>query len=307
MGRKLSLTAADGHRLGAYRADPVGTARGRVVVIQEIFGVNRHIRSVCDRLAEAGYVALAPQVFDRITPNFETGYSEMEIAKAREFIAKIDWDKLMEDTKAAVNALKREGPVAVLGFCMGGSVAYLASARIDGLAAAVCYYGGQIIRYIDEKPRCPVQMHFGENDGHIPLSDVETMRKKRPEAEIHVYPGAGHGFHCDERGSYEAKSAKQAWDRSLAFLSRSFAAAGPIGALLAGGGPRPSPAPPPAQSPIAKQSGAPAPAAKGAARKVKPAAKKRSAAKKKVKGKAKKAKNSAKKSKKKAKKKSKRR
>jgi carboxymethylenebutenolidase len=313
MGRKLSLTAADGHRLGAYRADPVGTPRGRVVVIQEIFGVNRHIRSVCDRLAEAGYVALAPQVFDRISPNFETGYSEMEVAKAREFIAKVDWAKLMEDTKAAFDSLKREGPVAILGFCMGGSVAYLASARIDGLAAAVCYYGGQIIRYIDEKPRCPVQMHFGETDGHIPLSDVETMRKKQPEAEIHVYAGAGHGFHCDERGSFEPKSAKQAWDRSLAFLSRSFAAASPIGAMLAGGAPRPAPAPMPAQSPIAKQSGAPAPAAAGASRQAPVKAKKTAKPKKKAKAKTKKsakkksAKKSAKKSKKKAKKKSKRR
>jgi carboxymethylenebutenolidase len=307
MGRKLFLTAADGHRLGAYRADPIGTPRGRVVVIQEIFGVNRHIRSVCDRLAEAGYVALAPQIFDRITPNFETGYSEMEVAKAREFIAKVDWAKMMEDVRAAYNALKREGPVAILGFCMGGSVAYLAAARIDGLVAAVCYYGGQIIRYIDEKPRCPVQMHFGELDTHIPASDVETMRRKRPEAEIHVYSGAGHGFHCDERGSYEPKSAKQAWDRSLAFLSRSFAAAGPIGALLAGGGPRPAPEPLPAQSPIAKQSGAPAPSARGA-KKSKAKAKKRATPRKKAKAKKKSAKKkSVKRSKRKAKKKSRRR
>ena len=147
MGRKLSLTAADGHRLGAYRADPVGTPRGRVVVIQEIFGVNRHIRSVCDRLAEAGYVALAPQIFDRITPNFETGYSEIEVAKAREFIAKIDWAKVMEDTQAAVNALKREGPVAVLGFCMGGSVAYLAVGK-DRRARC----GGLLLRRTDHPP-----------------------------------------------------------------------------------------------------------------------------------------------------------
>ena len=302
MGRKLSLTAADGHRLGAYRADPVGTARGRVVVIQEIFGVNRHIRSVCDRLAEAGYVALAPQIFDRITPNFETGYSEIEIAKAREFIAKIDWAKVMEDTQAASTRSSARDRLRSSVSAWAEASRIWRSAKIEGLAAAVCYYGGQIIRYIDEKPRCPVQMHFGENDSHIPLGDVETMRKKRPEAEIHVYPGAGHGFHCDERGSYEAKSAKQAWDRSLAFLSRSFAAAGPIGALLAGGGPRPAPAPLPAQSPIAKQSGAPAPSAKPATRsKSKPKAKKSAKPKKKAKAKAKK---SAKKSKKKAKKKS---
>jgi carboxymethylenebutenolidase len=302
MGRKLNLTAGDGHRFGAYRADPVGTPRGRVVVVQEIFGVNRHIRSVCDRLAEAGYVALAPQIFDRITPNFETGYSEMEVAKAREYIAKIDWAKVMEDTRAAYNALKREGPVAILGFCMGGSVAYLGATRIEGMAAAVCYYGGQIIRHIDEKPRCPVQMHFGELDTHIPLSDVETMRQKRPEVEIHVYPGAGHGFHCDERGSYEPKSAKQAWDRSLAFLSRSFAAAGPVGALLAGGSLRPSPEPLPTQSPIAKQSGAPAPASRRSTKKSKPKGKKRAKPKKKAK-----AKKSGKRMKKKTKRKSKRR
>jgi carboxymethylenebutenolidase len=287
MGRKLTLRAADGHQLGAYRADPIGTPRGRVVVIQEIFGVNRHIRSVCDRLAEAGYVALAPQIFDRIVPNFETGYSEMEVAKAREYIPKLDWAKVMEDTRAAVDALKREGPVAVMGFCLGGSVAYLAAARFDGLAAAVCYYGGQIIKFIDEKPRAPVQMHFGENDGHIPLSDVETMRQKRPDAEIHVYAGAGHGFHCDERGSFEPKSAKIAWERSLAFLSKSFAKSSPVGAILAGGAPRPSPAPLPAKSPIAKQSGAAAPGT-ALKRKSKPKAKKRAKPKKKAKAKAKK-------------------
>jgi len=200
--------------------------------------------------------------------------------------------------------LRREGPVAVLGFCLGGSVAYLSAAKIDRLAAAVCYYGGQIIRYIDEKPRCPVQMHFGELDTHIPASDVETMRQKRPEAEIFVYPGAGHGFHCDERGSFEPRSAKMAWERSLAFLSRSFAAAGPVGAMLAGAA-RPSPAPMPAQSPIAKQSGAPAPAAKPKAKKKskkKAKAKKKSGKKAKKKARAKAKKKSAKRSKKKGKK-----
>jgi carboxymethylenebutenolidase len=297
MGRKLNLRSADGHQLGAYRADPVGTPRGRVVVIQEIFGVNRHIRSVCDRLAEAGYVALAPQIFDRVAPNFETGYSEMEVAKAREFIPKLDWGKIVDDTRAAFDALKREGPTAIMGFCLGGSVSYLAATKFSGLTAAVCYYGGQIVKHIDDKPRCPVQMHFGETDAHIPLSDVETMRKKRPEAEIYVYPGAGHGFHCDERGSFEPKAAKMAWERTLAFLGRSFATAGPVGSILAGGAPRPSPEPLPTKSPIAKQSGAPAPASRSAPRKSKAKAKKRAAPKKRAKAKAKK---SAKKPKKKA-------
>jgi len=222
MGRKLKLKAADGFELGAYRADPAGTPRGRVVVIQEIFGVNNHIRSVCDRLAGAGYIALAPQIFDRVERDFETGYSDAEVAHARTFIPKLDWAKVMMDTEAAIDALKREGAVAVMGFCLGGSVSYLAATRVGGLAGAVCYYGGQIIQHIDKKTRCQVQMHFGAHDTHIPLSDVETMKQKQPQAEIYVYQHAGHGFHCDERGSYDQPSSRIAWERTLGFLSRGF-------------------------------------------------------------------------------------
>ena len=222
MGRKIKLKAADGFELGAYRADPAGTPRGRVAVIQEIFGVNNHIRSVCDRLASGGYIALAPQVFDRVERNFETGYSESEVAHARTFIPKLDWAKVMMDTEAAIDALKREGSVAVIGFCLGGSVSYLAATKLGGLAAAVCYYGGQIIQHIDKKPRCPVQMHFGALDTHIPMSDVEMMKEKQPQAEIYVYQHAGHGFHCDERGSYDQPSSRIAWERTLGFLKRSF-------------------------------------------------------------------------------------
>jgi carboxymethylenebutenolidase len=222
MGRKLKLKAADGFELGAYRADPAGTPRGRVVVIQEIFGVNNHIRSVCDRLAQAGYVALAPQVFDRVERDFECGYSDAEVAHARTFIPKLDWAKVMDDTEAAIDALKREGSVAVIGFCLGGSVSYLAATKVGGLAGAVCYYGGQIIQHIDKKPRCPVQMHFGANDTHIPMSDIEIMRQKQPQADIYVYQHAGHGFHCDERGSYDQPSSRIAWERTLGFLSRGF-------------------------------------------------------------------------------------
>jgi carboxymethylenebutenolidase len=225
MGNRLILRAADGHQLGAYRADAAGTPRGRIVVIQEIFGVNHHIRSVCDRLAQAGYTALAPQIFDRLVRDFESGYSEPEIAKAREYIPKLDWAKIMLDTQAAVDQLKREGPVAILGFCMGGTVAFLAATKLDGLAAAICYYGGMIAKHADAKPRCPTQMHFGELDGHIPMTDVANIRAKRPDCEIHIYQGAGHGFHCDERASYEPNSAKIAWGRSLGFLARVFSTA----------------------------------------------------------------------------------
>jgi carboxymethylenebutenolidase len=208
-------------------------------------------------LAEAGYVAIAPQVFDRMQRDFECGYSPEEIAHAREFIPKLDWDKVMLDTRAAIGALEKDGPVAVLGFCLGGSVAYLAATQVPGLAAAVCYYGGQIIKFIDKSPRCPVQMHFGALDTHIPQSDVETMRRKQPAAKIYVYEGAGHGFHCDERGSYEPNSARIAWGRSLDFLARAFDTTA-----------RPMEAPTvraPA-TPIAKQAGAGKPKARAAAK-----------------------------------------
>lgn len=223
MGTKVTLTAADGFRLSAYRADPAGPVRGGVVIIQEIFGVNHHIRSICDRLADAGYRAMAPQVFDRIEPNFESGYTEPEMTHARELMSRIDWAKMVLDASAAVDALKREGPVAIMGFCMGGSVAFLASTRLGGLAAAICFYGGRIVRDADSKPKCLVQMHFGEEDTHITMSDVETIRQKRPECEIHVYPGAGHAFSNEDRNSYELRSAKISWQRSLALLSRVFA------------------------------------------------------------------------------------
>jgi carboxymethylenebutenolidase len=228
MGTKVTLTAADGFQLGAYRADPKGPPRGGVVVIQEIFGVNHHIRAVCDRLADAGFRTMAPQVFDRMAPNFESGYSEAEVAKAREFIPRLDWAKLMLDASAAVDALKKEGgPVAMIGFCMGGTVAFIAATRLGGLAASICYYGGQIVRFADNKPRCPVQMHFGEKDASITMGDVETIRQKRPECEIFTYPGAGHAFNRDESASYEPNSARIAWQRTLAFLTKALGNARP--------------------------------------------------------------------------------
>src|SRR5690606_37051478 len=126
------------------------------------------------------------------------------------------------DTEAAVDELKKEGAVAVMGFCLGGSVSWISATKFGGLAAAVCYYGGQIMQHIDKTPRCPVQMHFGAQDTHIPVSDVEIMKEKQPQAEIYIYQHAGHGFHCDERGSYDQPSARLAWERTLGFLKRGF-------------------------------------------------------------------------------------
>ena len=220
MGKHFTLTAADQHALGAYRAEPQGAAKGAIVVIQEIFGVSHHIRAVCDRFAGEGYVAVAPALFDRQQKNFESGYSPDEIANARKFIANPDWDAMLRDTNAAIEDVKAAGPVGIVGFCMGGTIAFLAATRLTGLAAAVAYYGGRIVAFADEKPRCPTQMHFGEKDQSIPLSDVETIKQKRPDCEIYVYKDAQHGFHCDERASYSADSAAQAWERMQAFLKK---------------------------------------------------------------------------------------
>jgi carboxymethylenebutenolidase len=221
LGKQFSLTSADKFQLGAYRADPSGPAKGGIVVIQEIFGVNHHIRAVCDRLAGEGYAALAPALFDRQEKNFESGYTPDEIANARKFVANPDWGAMLRDTQAAIDELKKEGPVAIMGFCMGGTIAFLAACKLNGLSAAVCYYGGQIAKNADEKPKVPTQMHFGDKDASIPMSDVEMIKKKRGgDSEIYVYPDAQHGFHCDERGSFHGASAKAAWQRATDFLKK---------------------------------------------------------------------------------------
>jgi carboxymethylenebutenolidase len=219
LGEHITLTTSDGHQLGAYRAEPSGAPKGGIVVAQEIFGVNSHIRNICDRLAAAGYAATAPALFDRFVRDFETGYSPEEVAHARGYLAQIDWNKMLLDIDAAVADVRPAGPVGVVGFCLGGSIAYLAATRLKGLAAVVAYYGGQIVKYADETPSCPVQMHFGDQDAGIPLSDVESIRQKRPDTEIHVY-AAGHGFNCDERSAFHPQSAALAWQRTLDFLAR---------------------------------------------------------------------------------------
>lgn len=220
MGKHVALTAADKHQLGGYRADPAGTPKGAIVVIQEIFGVNSHIRNVCDRFAGEGYVAVAPALFDRQVKDFQSGYSPDEITEARKFIANPDWDAMLRDTDAAIKEVKSAGPAAIVGFCMGGTVAFLAATRLSGLAAAVGYYGGAIVKFAEEKPKCPTELHFGEKDAGIPMTDVETIRKKRPDVMIFTYADAGHGFHCDERGSYHKASADIAWGRTMEFLKK---------------------------------------------------------------------------------------
>ena len=219
LGNQISLTASDGFKLGGYRADPAGTPKGGLVVIQEIFGVNHHIRTVCDRFAALGYASVAPAIFDRITPNFECGYSPAEIETARGLIPKVDWAAMMRDTAAAIDAVKGAGKVGIVGYCMGGSVAFLAACNLDGLSCAIGYYGGAIAKNADGKPKVPTLLHFGDQDQSIPVSDVEIVRQRRPDVEIHVYH-AGHGFSCDERGSYNEAAHKEALERTLTWLTQ---------------------------------------------------------------------------------------
>ena len=220
MGKHVSLTAADKFMLGGYRADPAGSPKGAVVVIQEIFGVNNNIRKKCDEFAALGYVAIAPALFDRTKKDFDSGYSPDEVAAARKFIEKPDMAAFLRDTQAAIDEVKSVGPVGIVGFCLGGSIAFLASTRLSGLKAAVGYYGGMIAKNADEKPKIPVMLHFGATDPSIPLADVETIKQKRPEIEVHVYEGAGHAFSNSDRTNFHPPSAQVADQRTKDFFAK---------------------------------------------------------------------------------------
>jgi len=217
MGKMIELTAGDGHKLGAYRADPAGKPRGGVVVIQEIFGVNSHIRSVTDGYAAEGYLAIAPAMYDRVQRNYETGYTQEDIQAGVAIMQKLNWDQTMLDAKAAIDAVKPAGKVGIVGYCWGGTVAWVAAARLSGLACAAPYYGGAIPNFIAEQPKCPVMFHFGEQDHSITLEQAKKVAAAHPGATTHYYP-AGHGFNCDQRGSYDAASAKLARERTVQFF-----------------------------------------------------------------------------------------
>jgi carboxymethylenebutenolidase len=220
MGKDITLKSKDGFEFGAYVAEPQGKPRGAIVVIQEIFGVNHHIRSVTDRYAQLGYLAIAPALFDRGEKNFQSGYDGAAMDKARGMVGKIPLEQRLADTQAAIDHVKSAGKVAVLGYCMGGSIAFLSATRLSGVSAGVGYYGGQIAQFASEKPKAPIMLHFGEKDQSIPLTDVDKIKASHPEAPIFVYAGAGHGFHCDERGSFNAEAAQVAACRSQEFLAK---------------------------------------------------------------------------------------
>ena len=214
----MELTAADGHRLQAYESVPSGAARGGVVVVQEIFGVNDHIRRVADGYAADGYRVIAPALFDRVRPGIELGYTDADIAEGRKIRGQLSFDQALADVEAARKALGDRN-IGIVGYCWGGTVTWLAAARIAGFAAAASYYGGGIGQFAAEHPRCPTQCHFGEKDHAIPMSEVAAVRAANPGVEVYTYP-AGHGFNCDARARFDAAAAKLARDRTLAFFRK---------------------------------------------------------------------------------------
>jgi carboxymethylenebutenolidase len=215
----IELKASDGHKLAAYVAEPSGKPRGLVVVVQEIFGVNSHVQSVADGYAKDGYLAIAPAMFDRVQRGYDTGYTQPEIQAGVEVMKKLDWNNAMLDVQAALGHGKSAGKAGIVGYCWGGAVAWVASSRVPGIAAAVGYYGGAIPSLITEKPRCPILLHFGESDHSIPLEKAKEVEKAHPEAVVYYY-AAGHGFNCDQRASFDEAAAKTARERTLEFFRK---------------------------------------------------------------------------------------
>ncbi len=213
----MTLTAADGHKFRTFEAGNVNAPRA-LVVVQEIFGVNKHIRSVAERLAGYGYRVLAPAMFDRVGPDIELDYTEEGINAGREARAKISDEQALLDLEATADALACK-PVGIIGYCWGGTLAWDAATQTKRFRAASCWYGGGIAAKKAAKPNCPVQMHFGALDKGIPMSDVEAIKAAQPGLEVLVYAGAQHGFGCEARASYSAKDWELAELRSLAFFA----------------------------------------------------------------------------------------
>jgi carboxymethylenebutenolidase len=212
----LQLRAADGHTFSSYLARPTGLARGGMVVVQEIFGVTGHIERVTDQFAAEGYLAIAPAVFDRQQRGVNLAYDEAGIAAGVGYMQRADFGQVMTDLQAAIDAVAHAGPVGMVGYCWGGLVTYLAGSRTS-IAAGVAYYGGGIARFLEPVPRCPMQFHFGEQDSHIPMRDVELIRNAFPQGEYHMY-AAGHGFNCTDRASHDAAAAHLAFARTKEFF-----------------------------------------------------------------------------------------
>jgi carboxymethylenebutenolidase len=224
MGNIIDLTSADGFVFPAYVAQPAGQPKGGVVVLQEIFGVNSHIRSVADDYAAQGYLAVAPATFHRVKQGVELGYGPDDMAAGSALKAAVEGlpaPGVMPDIQAAIDRAAQGGKVGIVGYCWGGLLTWRAACTLNGLSAAAPYYGGGMTTpdEVARKPKVPVLAHFGDQDHWIPLNSVEAFKKAHPEVQVEVYH-ANHGFNCDQRGSYDAPSAKLARERTLAFFAQ---------------------------------------------------------------------------------------
>jgi len=224
MGQFIDLTAKDGFTFPAYVAEPTGKPKGAVVVVQEIFGVNSHIRSVADGYAAEGYLAVAPATFHRVKQGVELGYTDDDMKAGfalKTAVEALPAPGVLQDIQAAVDYASRAGKVGIVGYCWGGLLTWRAAAEVSGLAAAAPYYGGGMTSPEEtaRKPKVPVMAHFGNNDHWIPLDTIDDFKKAHPDVEVHVYE-CGHGFNCDQRGSYDAAAAKLAKERTLAFFRK---------------------------------------------------------------------------------------
>ena len=219
MGETIGLRSAAG-TISAYLATPSSAVKGGIVVIQEIFGVNHHIRAVTDKFAAQGYIALAPAFFDHVKKNVELGYTPDTIAEGRKYVMELGFDKPVQDVQAAIDELKKRGArkVGVTGFCWGGTITWLAATRLKP-DAAVGYYGGGIHANKSAKAQVPTMLHFGDKDMHIPMAHVNEIRQLHPDVQVFDYP-ADHGFHCDERGSYDKPASHQAMARTMEFFKQ---------------------------------------------------------------------------------------
>jgi len=224
MGQFINLTAKDGFSFPAYVAEPAGTPKGAIVVIQEIFGVNSHIRSVADGYAAAGYLAIAPATFERVKPGVDLGYNAETMTEGgalKSAVEALPAPGVMQDIQAAVDYAAKSGKVGIVGYCYGGLLTWRAAESVTGLAVAVPYYGGGMTgeSEVSRHPKVPVLAHFGSKDHYISLESVEAFKKVQPEVEVHIYE-ADHGFNCDQRGSYSAPAAQLARERTLAFFAK---------------------------------------------------------------------------------------
>ena len=218
MNELIEITAKDNHRFSAYISQPSGKPKAGIVIIQEIFGVNTHIKEVTDLYASKGYLCIAPSLFDRVEKNVILNYDENGISKGRNLKELCDRDAL-KDIEASISVVSSAGKVAVIGYCWGGSLSWRIGCEASNLSASISYYGGDIPKLKDLEPKCKVLTHFGELDKGIPINDVKIFEETRPDVLTYTYP-ADHGFNCDHRSQYNKSSANIARERTLKFLEQ---------------------------------------------------------------------------------------